>query len=159
MATTLRQQIIERIKNRLETILTSGGYETDVEDVFIVAQEAPRPSHAPVIEIREGAPDVRKWLLQLVVETRMTLELRGHVREGEEADRRAAAEDLLGDILDVVENNSSWNNGSVDLAVGTDVVQADVRFDVAEVPAAAVVVIEVLFRTVDGDPFTRGTLP
>lgn len=110
----LEEQILSRIENRLETILIANGFLLDVADAFRALDET-APLQRPdtdhnFIEIRHMGTD-RSVHIRGAYECFMTVKLIGSTNQSGSTIR-----DLQADILELLNSNIRWNDGSTDLA-------------------------------------------
>lgn len=149
MATPIRQQIKDLVKEQLLTITTDNGYEQDVEDVRTdqIAQLQVK-SYPAICIIDRGDQDRR--LVQGIYEGRMLLELRAVLEDMDRSTRETDVAKLAADAQKAIMARETWDGR----AVQTMIQSADVHAsDAMDHYGMMFLLVEILYRTQENDPY------
>lgn len=158
MADSIRQKLIDQIETRLATITTGNGYETNAGNNVAVwrdLRKAPFPGgNLDAINVKDGS-SVEDRADQAIGTTRHIVTV--HVEFATQ--QSAIATDahlrkIMSDIIKAVGTDRRWNDGSENLAWDTRIVSTDLDVNQAEeIVGGGQVVMEIVFTTLDFDPY------
>lgn len=145
MADTIRQHIIDDIKDRMESILTPGGYDTDAgQNVFEWREYPVNDDELPCIIIRDKDCPVNQ-------DTNFSHENRLEIEFGIKASSSEEVRQIFGDIYTAIGTDLTWNGFAYD----TEPVGEDIQMEhESKIVADASLKIIICFRTQKWDPYS-----
>ena len=149
MSTPIRQRIKDNVKTAVLTVTVGNGYNQTIEEVWSDQKGQLQIKGYPAVSLVDRG-DQDKRLVQGIYEARMLLEVRSVIEDFDRDTREPALAQLAADVQKVVMLNETWSG----LAVQTLVQSADLHTNDASDPyGVLLLMIEVLYRTVENDPY------
>jgi ribosomal protein L29 len=156
MADSIRQKIVDAVKARLQGILVSGGYQTDVgANVFVWKGADFAADELPACDVR----DVRDDIDNTVVSTRrehhrLTFEVAVAVADG--TDSMKTARKAIADVYQAIGVDRLWTVSGTRLAFDTELKSDESGIEQRETTlAGAKITFVVSYRTAAFDPYTN----
>lgn len=155
MPTSIRQQIVDAVKTRMEGILTSAGYQTDIGQKVVIWNPLPiNDTRIHGIHIMD-AEDNHDEKLSNHQEHDLLFVLDVHAKQG--ADTAAYLRNAIADIWRAIGTDRFWTVADVKLAKrGTKAISDKILFDqTGKITGAARVQFLVQYRTQSFNPFAH----
>lgn len=149
MADSIRQKIVDAVNSRLETILTSNGYETDVGNSVhewrsrgFAEKELPAIAYYDGGEVQEYSHSYQK----------RTLTIKIHIfASGNDSPKKIRK--MMADVEKVIGTDVTWG----DLADQTKPIHCDMEVELEDKRVAgALLIYEIFYQTKRFDPYTLG---
>lgn len=155
MADTIREQIIDKVRDKLVLISVAGGFETNVKAVYRAGVEPVDTQVAPSIVIHDTGDGPRRFMIRLAYECTLRLVLRCTIAHDVDESRANNLSKLVGDVIKQMVANATWDG----LAIATIMEASNPAQGQAVRPLGVdEVTANITYRVKVGDPYTLQTI-
>ena len=159
MADDVRQKIVDAVKSRLQTITTGNGYETNVGGNVKVWRDMSSSPFASgdldALNIRDMRTEAsREGQPMGTTQHEMTMHIEAATKDNTMA-RDKKLRKILADLIKAIGTDRQWTVSGAKLAWNTQIESTaiDVQHK-GEILGGCQLVISILYRTLDFDPYT-----